>query len=191
MRLSQTALRPSSNVWKGGREIRQEVVRIGIQIRAGDWTFDKELEQELHLNAYLPFFDCAQQIEAFAAKEGRPVLWYLISDSALLRKKALKRFGPEKVVTLTQDHNHVACNVVHCGGRDQAQALVDAVGDLISLSKTDYKVLTQKSGFGKVAASLAIDNWHGTYWPGTLLNQWMSSPHDVWVGPFGHFHSSF
>lgn len=170
MQLTKMALRPRASALKGGRETTADVVRIGIQIRAGDWTFDKEEEQDLKFAPYTPFFDCARQIEAFAKPhKDSPVVWYLISDSARVRKKALKRFGPEKLVTLTREHKHVACNVVDCARFNQTQALVDAVGDILSLAQTDYQVLTQKSGFGKVAASLAIDQWHNVYWPGALI----------------------
>jgi hypothetical protein len=167
MQLSRKALRQSTSVFKDGRETKMDVIRIGIQIRAGDWAFDEEQEKELEMERYLPFFNCARQVEEFARP--RPdvhILWYLISDSSLLRMEALKRYGPEKVVTLTREHKHVACNVVECSSHNQTQTLLNAVGDILSLSKTDYKILTQKSGFGKVAVSLATHQWHNTYWPG-------------------------
>lgn len=170
MQLARTALRRRASVFEGGRETTRDVLRIGIQIRAGDWAFDASQEQELKLKPYLPFFDCAKQIEGFAKPHpDAQVLWYLISDSARLRKKALGRFK-DRVVTSTAPRKHVACNVGDCQaeGRNQTQALLDAVGDLLSLAQTDYQVLTQKSGFGKVAAALAIDNWHSVYWPGGL-----------------------
>lgn len=170
MQLTKKTLHPRVSAMKDGRETKSDVVRIGIQIRAGDWTFDEEEEQELKLSPYMPFFDCARQIEDFAKPAAdSPVLWYLISDSTRVRTKALKRFGADKLVTLTTEHKHVACNVVDCARHNQTQALVDAVGDILSLSKTDYFVLTQKSGFGKVAASLAIDRWHNVYWPGAPI----------------------
>ncbi len=168
MQLSKRALRPRSTVFKDGQERKVDVLRIGIQIRAGDWTFDEAArEQELEIPRYMPFFDCARQLEAFAKPSpDSQVLWYLISDSARLRAEALARYGLHKVVTLTKAHAHVACNVVDCHRHNQTQALLDAVGDLLSLAKTDYQILTQKSGFGKVAVSLLIDQWHNVYWPG-------------------------
>lgn len=170
MQLTQNVLRPRASAFNDGRETTSDVVRIGIQIRAGDWTFDEKEEQELKFAPYAPFFDCARQIEGFAkVTPDTPVVWYLVSDSARVRKKALKRFGQDKLVTLTREHKHVACNVVDCARFNQTQALVDAVGDILSLAQTDYQVLTQKSGFGKVAASLAIDHWHNVYWPGALI----------------------
>jgi hypothetical protein len=167
MELSRKALRPTTTIFKDGRETKVDVLRIGIQVRAGDWTFDNEQEEELRFGPYKPFFDCARQLEEFAKPHPESqVMWYLISDSRRLRKRALKRFGAEKLVTLTREHAHVACNVVDCSRHNQTQALLDAVGDLLSLSGTDYQVLTQKSGFGKVAASLATHHWHNVYWPG-------------------------
>jgi hypothetical protein len=167
MQFTRKALRPSSSVFKDGREIKRDAVRIGIQIRAGNWTFNDEEKKQVELEPYMPFFNCARQIEEFAKPHtDSQVLWYVISDSDEVRKKALAKFGPKLLVTLTREAKHVACNVVDCGDRNQTQALVEAVGDIMSLSKTEFKVLTQKSGFGKVAASVAIDQWHNVYWPG-------------------------
>ena len=112
------------------------------QIRAGDWTFEGA-DIEMNFRSYLPFFYCAREIEDYAKpREDTKALWYLISDSQALREKALKQFGPDKLVTLTRKHHHIACNVADCQAeqRNQTATLINAVADLYSLARTDYQV---------------------------------------------------
>jgi hypothetical protein len=96
------------------------------------------------------------------------VLWYLISDSARLRQLALERYGPDKLVTQTAAAHHIVCGKTDkCKDTDEAQqnaALTAAAGDMLSLSLTDFQVLTDRSGFGKVASAIGM-GWH-TVWFG-------------------------
>ena len=96
------------------------------------------------------------------------MLWYLISDSARLRQLALERFGADKLVTQTAAAHHIVCGKTDkCKDTDEAQqnaALTAAAGDMLSLSLTDFQVLTDRSGFGKVASAIGM-GWH-TVWFG-------------------------
>jgi hypothetical protein len=72
------------------------------------------------------------------------VLWYLISDSSRLRQLALERFGAEKLVTQTVAAHHIVCGKgKKCKDTDEAQqnaALMEAAGDMLTLSLTDFQV---------------------------------------------------
>jgi len=96
------------------------------------------------------------------------VLWYLVSDSSRLRQLALERFGADKLVTATAAAHHIVCGKSDkCNEVDEAQqngALTAAAGDMLSLSLTDFQVLTDRSGFGKVASAIGM-GWH-TVWFG-------------------------
>lgn len=102
------------------------------------------------------------------ANQTNQVLWYLISDSARLRQLALERFGADKLVTQTAAAHHIVCGKTDkCKDTDEAQqnaALTAAAGDMLSLSLTDFQVLTDRSGFGKVASAIGM-GWH-TVWFG-------------------------
>ena len=106
------------------------------------------------------------------------MIWYLISDSKSLREQALKKFGPAKLWTQTTEHRHMSCGKFHhCDQWNGTSTIADAAADMLSLAQADALVLTQKSGFGKVAAWTQTDKWHQIWWPdrpvgkGTSHNQ--------------------
>lgn len=95
------------------------------------------------------------------------MIWYLISDSKVLREQAQRRFG-DKVWTQTHEVKHMSCGKFdHCEHWNQTSTIAEAAADMLSLAQTDALVLTQKSGFGKVAAWTRVDKWHHIWWPGT------------------------
>ncbi len=126
-------------------------MKIGIQIRFGDDEFAKSQSTAAHAAAVeraRPWFHCAQQIAAHSAT-GRPVLWYLISDSLNLRRAAHLQHG-SKIVTDTQTAPlHVDCSnnpmlvaAGSCRGKEhlQTQAMQTAVADILTFAMTDVQV---------------------------------------------------
>lgn len=105
---------------------------------------------------------------ALTQKKYAQVIWYLISDSKALREQAQQRFG-DKVWTQTHEVKHMSCGKFdHCDHWNQTSTIAEAAADMLSLAQADALVLTQKSGFGKVAAWTRIDKWHHIWWPGTF-----------------------
>lgn len=114
------------------------------------------------------------------------ILWYLISDSARLRQLALERFGPDKLITQTAAAHHIVCGKTDkCKDTDEEQqnaALTAAAGDMLSLSMTDFHVLTDRSGFGKVASAIGM-GWHTVWFGGASV---CFAP--GWFDPFTHMY---
>ena len=150
-------------------ELAQDVLRIGIQIRVGDFVFNKPGKaQALQLQDYMSYFDCAREIEKHKrTNKTSKVVWYLVSDSQRLKELALDKFGPDLLVTSTEASRHVICakdGLTDCSeSDDMADSLAAAAADMMGLAETDYIVLTRKSGFGKVAAWLNM-RWHNVWW---------------------------
>ena len=147
----------------------EDVLRIGIQIRVGDFVFNAPGKaQALQLKDYMAYFDCAREIENHKRTvKTSKVLWYLVSDSQRLKELALDEFGPDLLVTSTEPSRHVLCvkdGLTDCNERDDmADSLAAAAADMMGLAETDYIILTHKSGFGKVAAWLNM-RWHNVWW---------------------------
>ncbi len=147
----------------------ENVLRIGIQIRVGDFVFNKPGKaNQLKLADYMSYFDCAKEIQNHRRTHAtKKVLWYLVSDSQRLKELALERFGPDLLVTSTEPSRHVICakdGLTDCSEADEmADSLAAAAADMMGLAETDYIVLTRKSGFGKVAAWLNM-RWHNVWW---------------------------
>ncbi|TFJ81195.1 hypothetical protein NSK_007463 [Nannochloropsis salina CCMP1776] len=135
----------------------ENVLRIGIQIRVGDRVYRSHTD-DVQFEDYMPYFDCARTIERHKrTSETTKVVWYLVSDSQRLKEKALERFGPDLLVTSTQPNTHVA----HTQPKDLEEAdkimtgLGSAAADMLGLAESDYFVVTQNSGFGRIGALLS------------------------------------
>ena len=149
------------------------MLRIGIQIRVGDFVFSNpDKANQVQLEDYMPYFECAQQIQKHRRTQAtKQVLWYLVSDSQRLKELAVDKFGAELLVTSTAaPSRHVICakdtGRTDCGKEareEMAGSLAAAAADMMGLAETDYIVLTRKSGFGKVAAWLN-PRWHHVWW---------------------------
>jgi len=131
-----------------------DVVKIGIQIRTGDyanfWTRVQPAqfkEKNLTVSQYINWFKCAENIEKKHAANGKRVKWFLMSDSLSLRIDA-KAVYDDKIVTDTHSH------ALHTGiNRNEGSASMQRVmAELLTLSLCDYFVLTFNSGVGKLAA---------------------------------------
>ncbi|GAX78563.1 hypothetical protein CEUSTIGMA_g6003.t1 [Chlamydomonas eustigma] len=152
-------------------------VKIGIQIRVGDWQLVNSSRYIIHPQnhpwLFQHFFDCAADIEeeafflaavasnqaATAKTDAKPAaaappplraVWYLLTDMLEVRL-AFKRKYPNRV--LVDDQAEIQHTV-----KDKAatnQSFVQAVGELWAFSLTDYHIITKKSGFGKVGAMVS------------------------------------
>lgn len=67
------------------------VLKISVQIRVGDWSWDDK-NHHLSAKSFDRFFSCAQQIEDFAMRSGNYsfVVWFLATESLPLRRAAVK-----------------------------------------------------------------------------------------------------
>lgn len=111
------------------------------------------------------YFDCARAVGAALAPPGARVRWLLVSDSLSLRQSAAAAFG-DGVLT---DTVAPALHIDKCGGRPtqlprdkllcnetvKAQAVQLAVRDILLLARANAHVISENSGFGRLAAFLS------------------------------------
>ena len=138
----------------------QDVLKIAIQIRAGDANLlaNKDTADGAHFQAY---FKCAQEIEEWAKKSpSQRVLWYLTTDSRRIREYAVARFGAEKVLTslsTTIEHSSKEastgcsnnCTVSNTG-------FMHAAAEWWMIGACHYHVITLNSGYGRSAAARSL-----------------------------------
>ena len=143
------------------------IIKIGIQIRTGDISFDQKHPIDAdYLTKYLMYFQCAEKIErqvmiassggangnasVVNANDTTVVRWYLMSDSLPLRIAAKKRYG-NKLITDTQSQPfHTSRN--KAGG---GKVMHRIMAEILTISLCDYFVLTHDSGVGKFGAWLS------------------------------------
>eukprot|EP00611_Tribonema_gayanum_P028478 TRINITY_DN7331_c0_g1_i1.p1 TRINITY_DN7331_c0_g1~~TRINITY_DN7331_c0_g1_i1.p1 ORF type:complete len:446 (+),score=61.44 TRINITY_DN7331_c0_g1_i1:44-1381(+) len=147
------------------------VLKIALQMRTGDkYAFNPEQDQsnaERALKMAAGFVECAKDIAAAQqAPKTTKVLWYVASDSALLRAHLLREYGEDTVVTRLGGITHTDCSHATPGARcreeDLASALRSAAGTIWAMAMTDYQIVTVSSRFGRVAAWLTM-GWHNLY----------------------------
>lgn len=128
-------------------------LKIGLQVRLGDFELarSKAWDEGLaaaYLNAAKRHIDCAEQIEARWATEypGRPIQWFVISDSRNLRIALKNKYGTKIVTDDESMPQHVDCNnpLSKCKTAKNMQqaAMILAVADIITMSMTDAQVHT-------------------------------------------------
>ena len=123
-----------------------DTLKIGIQIRTNDEILNGAAADEKSIDERSNFFECASDIESVRARPGQRVVWYLVSDSMAVRRRAKERYG-DKVVTrldgLTLKH------VGDKGGgglRDEAErraAFLSSAGEMWLLSLCDFHVISR------------------------------------------------
>lgn len=152
------------------------VLKISIQIRAGDHVFaaessglDSSLEAQRVLQHYDTFFSCALQIEQFVLHENpgkySTVVWYLATESRAIRRAAVTQYGDKIVTSLdsTLEHSskeNIICSDMNAGaGMEHQQCkTVSAEGFAVAaaewwmLGYADYHVITMSSGYGRSGA---------------------------------------
>jgi len=141
-------------------------LKIGLQVRLGDFELarSKAWDEGLaaaYLNAAKRHIDCAEQIEARWATEypGRPIQWFVISDSRNLRIALKNKYGTKIVTDDESMPQHVDCNnpLSKCKTAKNMQqaAMILAVADIITMSMTDAQIISLQSGFGRIGGWLA------------------------------------
>lgn len=127
------------------------------------------------------YFDCADEVARRFTRPGQKVIYYLVSDSNNLISDALKKF-PDRVVVsgLGKLPSDCCCDddyfyqldnpsLTRCLGirhldptisrnpevsLSLGDATTNSVIEAWTLAATDFKILTEQSGFGKVASML-------------------------------------
>lgn len=99
-----------------------------------------------------------QEIEDSRALNGQKVVWYLISDSLVIRQLTKERFQDKVMADLTVKPTHPDC--VHhpkqnCSRDDIKFSIRWAVAQLEVFRHMDFHVVTYGSGFGMVGAILS------------------------------------
>ncbi|SCZ93683.1 BZ3500_MvSof-1268-A1-R1_Chr6-3g08819 [Microbotryum saponariae] len=128
------------------------VFSIALQIRTGDRSMMSSVADAINTVArYQQFFDCADKLAERYARDDQKVVYYLVTDSSTLEAAALRQFPDRLVVTgLTQghpefEHGHTGSALAKVAD-DTTNALVESM----LIGKTDYQIITETSGFGKL-----------------------------------------
>eukprot|EP01036_Dinobryon_divergens_P031872 gene31872-41357_t len=131
-----------------------EVLKIGIQVRVGDWYWSNtqhtvDLDKQFYM-----FFDCAEQIEAFVKLERNfsRVVWYLLTESMPLR------YGSKVITALNTTTEHSSkekhiCKEANC--TVSVSGFQTAAAEWWLFALADYHVISRHSGFGRSAAMRA------------------------------------
>ncbi|WIA14636.1 hypothetical protein OEZ85_003141 [Tetradesmus obliquus] len=139
-----------------------ELLKIGIQVRFGDqlaFLHKADMSPAALLAMATPYFECASALEEAFAAQGQPVIWYIISDSGTFRRAAKDLYGDKVLTDDELQLMHVACHLNDdpslCKDSKLQAAVQHAVGEMLTFSLTDYHIITQSSGFGRVGAWLS------------------------------------
>lgn len=145
-----------------------DTLKIAINIRVGDKTFDPEKDSKVQLETYERYFNCALSIEVFAKRPNQIVIWYVTSDSLRLRQLAKMKYG-EKVLTEEKlRYYHGDCGASpeqrygNCTSANSDASIIRAAGQIFAMAMCDYHIITKGSSFGKVVVGLS-NEWHSTF----------------------------
>jgi hypothetical protein len=155
-------------------------LKIGIGIRVGDQAFDPDQDNQVMLDSFSGYLNCANHLtnslpkDLFAKlkvqqslhhnltlptddEEAYPILWYVMSESKHLRELIHKRYG-EKVITDYQTiYFHGDCHSKTHGGCHQEKldhAIIHAAAQLTLFSLCDVHIVSE-SGFPRISAEVA------------------------------------
>ncbi|BGO88739.1 hypothetical protein NBRC10512_005188 [Rhodotorula toruloides] len=127
---------------------------IGIQIRTGDlsmWADYKDAVNSVH--KYQQYFTCADSVARTYAHPSQKIVYYLITDSHKLERDVLRRYGDRVVVTGLKQA-HVEIKTDRSDGLQAIKKVADGfmrtVAESWIFAGTDFQILTQRSGFGKI-----------------------------------------
>ena len=145
-----------------------DALKISVNIRVGDATFDPEYDSTVTLEPYLPYFDCAREIETFALVPNQKVVWYVTSDSLRLRQLVKQRYGAKVLTEENLRYMHGDCGdskakrYGNCTPSASDFSIRMAAGQILAMSMCDYHVTSLISGFGRLSAALS-HHWHNIY----------------------------
>ncbi|GAA5883241.1 hypothetical protein JCM3774_000640 [Rhodotorula dairenensis] len=131
-----------------------EVFVLGIQIRTGDLSMYAAHEDVINtVERHSQYFTCAEAVARTYADPSQRVVYYLITDSRVLERDALDRFGDRVVVTgLEQAHPEIKTDQ-RTGLealRHAADGFMRTIAQSWIFASTDFQIITQRSGFGKI-----------------------------------------
>lgn len=135
----------------------KNVLKIGIQIRAGD-SYLMNNHHTADLNHFMGHFACAQQIEDFARGENQRVIWYLVSDSMPLRTAAKEKFGDKLVTSVGSKIEHSAKEASVCKENCTTSdaGIMAAAAEWWLFGACDYHVISVYSGYGRSGAMRSL-----------------------------------
>eukprot|EP00898_Chlorokybus_atmophyticus_P000900 jgi/Chlat1/1810/Chrsp135S02128 len=115
---------------------------------------------------YYAYFRSAEELAAAYAKPGQRVVWFLATNSANLKVKAMRNY-PDKLIATPVRPGPVDRTVASHLTEDQLhENLIGAVGDWWLLSKCDFLVMRRGSGFAKTALAYSFKTQHAVF-PGS------------------------
>lgn len=155
-------------------------LRIGLQIRTGDDAFFTPgavgpFGTQRTLDA---FAACASDAEAaWRASEAQPVVWFVVSDSAAVRRRMAELFPRKAVSPLGLNLNHSCPGglnrapgwrwaLTQCdraNASDPTNPAAVSAAEQWLLAECDVFVLSRHSGFGRLAAARSL-RWGSTYY---------------------------
>lgn len=135
----------------------EQVLKIGIHIRAGDAVLLKDTGDGSHFGS---FFKCASEIEGWAKTSPlQKVIWYLATDSRKIREYAISTYGDKILTSLAAKIEHSSkelntgctsnCSVTRTGFQH-------AAAEWWMMGACDYFVVTLNSGYGRSAAMRSL-----------------------------------
>ncbi|KAI9018196.1 hypothetical protein DFJ74DRAFT_676332 [Hyaloraphidium curvatum] len=150
---------------------------VGLQIRAGDIAAFSPLEDKTTVADHYPMFLCAERLgERWGF--GRPLRIFVVSDSLALKKDAAAKYGSTLVTTPTVPAHVSISNKLEAyketmfgphrknatiqealaklngsmNATAELEAYEGAIMDMWTLSYAPYLAISQRSGFGNIAA---------------------------------------
>jgi hypothetical protein len=144
-------------------------LKIGLQIRTGDGVFRGEAVSDAAKAAALSrgasYFECAQGVEDLHKLPGQKVIWFINSDSVVLRIAAKEKYGDKVLTDTTLKMVHPDCkgqNPGACGQSSMDASFQHSLGSMITFAMLDYHVVTVDSGFGRLGSYMS-GRWGNDY----------------------------
>lgn len=129
------------------------VFSIGLQIRTGDSSMrTAEYDQQNTVERHEAFFTCAEQVAKRYALPSQKVVWYLISDSKVLKEDAMRVYGDKVVVSgLKVRHTDPLLKLDDEEGEPASErrkkafdGAMDSVVESWTFAETDFKIITEQ-----------------------------------------------
>ena len=116
------------------------------------------------------FFLCAEQVAATASYRVNPsprrsserLWWYVVSDSAQVRRDAMQMYPDTVYPWAHPAHAHGQFNGRTFYHNYSGDSLLHTVGELLAVASCRYKLVSSRSGYGKLAALISPDAGIGT-----------------------------
>lgn len=135
---------------------KEGVIVIAIQVRIGDIAFEPNFDlKKLGYDPSENHFKCANKIANRFSMIGRDTIFFFISDSQQLRKKAKLIYGGRLITDDDFQPKHVFNNNDLLDKQAQVEAMTSSASDMMLFSLAHIHVISRSSGFGQKAAFLS------------------------------------